>query len=259
MIPKSPWPIEARAARSEAGRNLLGASLTLALLAAVPAYGAGAKEQQFSSFTMNQNEIRFGAHKGYTWEAVAWIGTHTEKMYLKSEGESESGEGLEAGEAQILYSWQISDSFDAQAGIRHDFHPEPTRTYAVFGLHGLAPYHIEIDATIFLSERVDVSASLGAEHDLLITQQWALQSLIEIDFSAQDVDELDIAAGPTSFELGLRLRYEFAREFAPYIGIVYERDLFATERLTVERGEDPQSWSLVSGIRLFFLIQRGLC
>ena len=252
MILKSPWSIETRAARSEAGRNLLGASLTLALLAAGPAYGAGAKEQQFSSFMMNQNEIRFGAHGGYTWEAVAWIGTHTEKMYLKLEGESESGEGLEAGEVQILYSWQISDSFDAQAGIRHDFHPEPTRTYAVFGLHGSAPYHIEIDASIFLSERADVLASLGAEHDLLITQQWALQSLIEIDFAAQDVDELDIAAGPTSFELGLRLRYEFAREFSPYIGIVYERDLFATERLTVERGEDPQSWSLVSGIRLFF-------
>lgn len=252
MTPKSLWPIETRAARSEAGRILLGASLTLALLAAGPAYGAGAKEKQFSSFMMNQNEIRFGAHKGYTWEAVAWIGTHTEKMYLKSEGESESGEGLEAGEVQVRYSWQISDFFDAQAGIRHDFHPEPTRAYAVLGLHGLAPYHIEIDAAIFLSERVDFSARLEMEYDFLITQQWVLQPLIEIDFSAHDVDELGIAAGPTSFELGLRLRYEFAREFAPYIGIVYERDLFATERLTVERGEDPQSWSLVSGIRLFF-------
>lgn len=252
MIPKSLWSIETRAARLEAGHILLGASMTLALLVAGPAYGAGAKEQQFSSFQMSQNEIRFGAHKGYTWEAVAWIGTHTEKMYFKSEGESESGEGLEAGEVQILYSWQISDSSDVQAGIRHDFHPEPTRTYAVFGLHGLAPYHIAIDATIFLSERMDVSASLGAEHDLLITQQWVLQSLIEIDFSAQDVDELDIAAGPNSFELGLRLRYELAREFAPYIGIVYERDLFATERITVEGGEDPQLWSLVAGVRFFF-------
>ena len=115
MTPKSLWPTETRAARSEAGRILLGASLTLALLAAGPAYGAGAKEKQFSSFMMNQNEIRFGAHKGYTWEAVAWIGTHTEKMYLKSEGESESGEGLETGEVQVRYSWQISDFFDAQA------------------------------------------------------------------------------------------------------------------------------------------------
>ena len=252
MIPKSPWPIETRTARLEAGRIFLGASLTLALLAAVPAYGAGAKEQQFSSFKISQNEIRFGAHGGYTWQTVAWIGTHTDKMYLKSEGETESGEGLETGEVQVRYSRQISDFFDVQAGVRHDFHPEPTRTYAVLGLHGLAPYHIEIDAAIFLSERVDFSARLELEYDFLITQQWVLQPLIEIDFSAQDVDELGIAAGPTSFEFGLRLRYEFTREVAPYIGIVYERDLFATERLTVERGEDPQLWSLVSGVRLFF-------
>ena len=252
MTQKSRWPIEPRPARLGAGRILQGASLTLALLAAVPAYGAGAKEQQFSSFKLNQTEIRFGAHKGCIWEAVAWIGTHTEKMYLKSEGETESGEGLEAGEVQVRYSWQISDFFDAQAGVRHDFHPEPTRTYAVLGLHGLAPYHIEIDAAIFFSERMDFSARLEMEYDFLITQQWVLQPLVEIDFSAQDMDELDIAAGPTGFELGLRLRYEFTREVAPYIGIVYERDLFATERLTVKRGEDPQLWSLVAGVRLFF-------
>ena len=252
MILKSLWPTEVQTVQSGAGRILLSASLTLALLAVAPAHGAGAKEQQFSSFKMNQNEIRFGAHEGYIWEAIAWIGTHTDKVYFKSEGERESGEGLHAGEAQILYSWQISDFFDAQAGIRHDFHPDPTRTYAVLALHGLAPYHIEIDAAVFLSERIDVSARLEAEYDLLITQQWVLQPLIEIDFSAQDVDELGIAAGPTSFELGIRLRYEFTRELAPYVGIVYERDLFATERLTLERGEDPQLWSLVAGIRLFF-------
>ena len=252
MIPKFLWPTETRTARSEVGRILLGASLTLALLPAVPAYGAEAKGQHFTSFKMNQNEIRFGAHEGYIWEAVAWVGTHTDKVYLKSEGERKSGEGLHAGEAQILYGWQISDFFDAQAGIRHDFHPEPTRTYAMFALHGLAPYHIEIDAAIFLSERMDVSTRLEMEYDFLVTQQWVLQPLIEIDFSAQDVDELGIAAGPTSFELGLRLRYEFTREVAPYIGIVYERDLFATERLTVEHGGDPQLWSLVAGVRLFF-------
>ena len=234
------------------GRILLGVSLTLALLAAVPAYGSGAKEQQFSAFKINQSEIRFGAHGGYTWEALAWVGTHTDKVYFKLDGERESGEGLHAGEAQVLYSWQVSDFFDAQAGLRHDFHPEPTRTYAVFGLHGLAPYHIEVDAAIFISERVDISARLEMEYDFLITQQWVLQPLIEIDFSAQGVDELGTAAGPTGFELGLRLRYEFTREVAPYIGIVYERDLFATERLTVKRGEDPQLWSLVAGVRLFF-------
>lgn len=252
MTQKSLWPIETRVARLEAGRLLLGASLALALLAAVPVYGAEAKEQQFSSIKVSQNEIRFGAHGGYIWAATAWIGTHTDKLYLKLDGERESGEGLEAGEVQVRYSWQISDFFDAQAGVRHDFHPEPTRTYAAFGLHGLAPYHIEIDTTIFLSERMDFSARLELEYDFLITQQWVLQPLIEIDFSAQDVDELGIAAGPTGVELGLRLRYEFTREVAPYIGIVYERDLFATERLTVEHGEDPQLWSLVAGVRLFF-------
>ncbi len=252
MTPQSPGPIKPRAARSGAGRILLGAALAFAGLMAAPAHGAGAKEQQFSSFQLNQNEIRFGAHAGYTWEATAWVGTHTDKLYLKADGERESGEGLEAGEVQVLYSRQVSDFFDVQAGLRHDFHPDPTRTYAVFGLSGLAPYHIEVGATLYFSDRADVSAQFEAEHDLLITQRWVLQSLIEIDFSAQAVDELGLAAGPTGLELGFRLRYEIAREFAPYIGLVYERDLFATERIAVEHGEDPRLWALVAGLRLFF-------
>ena len=242
-----------RPERFAAGRLFPAASLALAAwLAAAPVHGAEADGQRFSSFTMNQNEVRFGAHGGYTWEALAWVGTHTDRVFLKSDGETESGEGLQGGEAQILYSWLISDFFDAQAGIRHDFHPAPTRTYAVFALHGLAPYHIEVDASVFLSERADVSARLEAEYDLLITQRWVLQPLVEIDFSAHDVEELDLEAGLTGLELGIRLRYEFTREFAPYVGIVYERDLFATESLAREHGEDPALWSLVAGIRLSF-------
>ena len=44
----------------------------------------------------------------------------------------------------------ISPWWDAVAGIRHDFGHGPSRTYAAFGVQGLAPYKFEVAATAYL-------------------------------------------------------------------------------------------------------------
>src|SRR3546814_15303864 len=64
--------------------------------------------------------------------------------------------------------------------------------------------------------------------DLRITQRLILQPRAELSFAAQDIPERRTGAGITAVETGLRLRYEFAREFAPYIGVGYETKLGGT-------------------------------
>lgn len=228
-------------------------ALALAVLTAGPGRAAELDDQIFTFFQMDQNEVRFdGGERTYVWEAQGWAGTDFDKAFLKTEGELELGGGLEAAEVQLLYSRLISDFFDAQIGLRHDFQPGPSRTYAVLGMQGLAPQFFEVDTALFLSDHGDLSARLEAEYELLITQRLVLQPLIEVNLAAQDVDELDIGAGITDIELGLRLRYEIRREIAPYIGLAYERDLFETAAIRRRHGKDIDSLAFVAGLRLFF-------
>ena len=63
---------------------------------------------------------------------------------------------------------------------------------------------------------------------------------------------LGIGAGVSSVELGLRLRYEITREFAPYVGIAWERKLGGTARMARNAGQDVSRPSLVAGVRLWF-------
>ena len=237
--------------RIDPKKSWLWAALSVAPLAA-PGHAAEGDDALFTFFQMDQNEVRLGEHDGYVAEAQGWVGNDFHKAFLKTEVETEFGEGVEAAEVQLLYSRLISDFFYVQAGLRYDFEPEPSRAYGVVGLQGLAPQFFEVDSALFLSEKGDVSARLEAEYELLITQRLVLQPLVEVNVAFQDVDELDIAAGPTDMELGLRLRYEFFREFAPYIGVAYERDLFDTADITRDHGGDVDALSFVAGIRLFF-------
>ena len=52
--------------------------------------------------------------------------------------------------------------------------------------------------------------------------------------------------------VGLRLRYEFTREFAPYIGVVYGRRLGQTARLAAQDGDPATQIRFVFGIRSWF-------
>jgi copper resistance protein B len=73
-----------------------------------------------------------------------------------------------------------------------------------------------------------------------------------VNIAAQDVPELGIGSGLSSIKAGLRLRYEFAREFAPYIGVNWERQLGDTARYARMKSERPSVTSLVMGICFWF-------
>lgn len=192
-----------------------------------------------------------GGSEGYLWDAQAFYGGDINRLVIKTEGEGEFGGGIEDAEIQALYSRAIGPFFDLQAGVRFD--PEPdTRSHAVIGVQGLAPYMFELDAALFLSDRGDITARIEAEYDQRITQRLILQPRIEAELSAQSIPERGLGAGFTKVEPGLRLRYEIEREFAPYIGIEYEAKTGETADIARAAGEDPDGIKLLIGLRAWF-------
>ena len=190
---------------------------------------------------------------GYAWEDLHfWYGGDINRLWIKSEGEGEFGGSIERVEVQALWSRAISPFFDLQAGLRYDIRPDSERAYLVLGVQGLAPYWFEVDGALFVSHRGDVTARLEGEYDQRITQRLILQPRVELDFSLQDVPELGIGSGVSSAEAGLRLRYEIVPEFAPYVGVQYEREFGDTARFSRASGEDVGGWSFVIGVRTWF-------
>jgi copper resistance protein B len=209
--------------------------------------------QTFAQIMVNRAEIRVrDGRDGYRWEGEGWFGGDINRLVVKTEGEGTRGERLEAGEVQALYSRAVGPYFNLQAGVRHDVRPTPDRTFAAIGVQGLAPYWFEVEATAFLSTRGDLIARTSATYDQRLTQRLILQPRAEIELAAQDMRARGIGSGVSEAELGLRLRYEISRQFAPYVGVAWERRLGRTARFARAAGDDPGGAALTLGVRAWF-------
>ena len=201
------------------------------------------------------NLAEYRVQKGgdaYRWDGEGWFGGDIDRFVVKTEGEGAVRGGLESGEVQALYSRAIDPWFNLQAGVRHDFKPGPARTYATVGFEGIAPYWFEVEGAVFLSDKGDVLGRLEGYYDQRITQHLILQPRVELNFAAQDVPANGIGSGLSDAELGLRLRYEIKREFAPYVGISWERKVGDSARFARAAGDRVEATSLVLGIRAWF-------
>jgi copper resistance protein B len=122
----------------------------------------------------------------------------------------------------------------------------------VIGFEGLAPYFFETEAHLFVSEDGDVSARIRQENEFLITQKLIIQPYVEANLFAQDVLELEVGAGLSSAELGLQIRYEFTRTFAPYVDVKYERKFGETSSIAKSNGEDNDAVVGTVGVKWMF-------
>lgn len=187
------------------------------------------------------------------WDAKAWYGGDYHKLYFKTEGEGNTGEALEEAELQLLYDRLIAPFWSLQSGIRHDVRPSAEDvTYATFGVQGLAPQWFETDLAAYLSEDGHISLRGEFEYEVLLTQRLVLQPRLEVNASLDDVPRLGIASGLNSTEAGLRLRYEIKREFAPYLGIRWERVHGDARDFARAEGEPLSKTSFVIGLRAWF-------
>jgi copper resistance protein B len=187
---------------------------------------------------------------GYHWDGEAWFGGDLNRLVLKSEGEGDR-HGVEAGEVQALYSRAVGLYTDLQVGVRQDVEPK-SRTYATVGFETLLPYWVEASGALFLSDKGDVLGRAEGAIDWRLTQRLILQPRAELNFAAQDVPETATGSGLSDGELGLRLRYEVRREFAPYVGVTWSKRFGRTADYARALGEDVSATSFVVGLRAWF-------
>lgn len=187
------------------------------------------------------------------WDARAWYGGDYNKLYVETEGEGLTGEAVEEAEFQVLYDRLVAPFWSVRGGVRHDVRPsEPNITYATFGLQGLAPQWFESDLSAFISEDGDVRLRGEFEYHLLLTQRLVLAPRLEVEASLDEVPELGLASGINRTEAGVRLRYEIRREFAPYIGVRWERVHGEAREFARAEGDPLAKTSFVVGLRAWF-------
>ena len=209
-------------------------------------YGVQMEELEYRQGDQSENLL--------VWDGDAFIGTDELKLRWLGKGEYDAdGDVLETMENRLVLQKPISDFFDIKAGVRLDSPEGVDRWFGVFGVTGLAPQWIEIDADLFISETGDVSARLDAGYELLITNRLILTPSGEIDVALSDDREIGVASGLNSIELGLRLSYDVVdRTFSPYIGVVFERKFGRTADFARDEGEDPSALFAVIGAKLMF-------
>ena len=201
--------------------------------------------------SLGEWQVRDG-EDGYRWEGEAWFGGDLNRIVVKSEGEGRRASGVEAAEAQLLYSRAVGPYFDLQAGVRQDLQSGPRRTYATLGFEGLAPYWFATTGSLFLSDQGDLLGRLEGALDLRLTQRWILQPRGEVNLAAQHIPKLGVGSSVSNVELGLRLRYEIRREFAPYVGVSFDRKFGRTSDYARAAGDNATATSLVAGVRGWF-------
>ncbi len=180
-----------------------------------------------------------------------WYGQDFDKLWLKAEGESAHGK-LADLRAEALWNHAIAAYWSTQLGLRHDSGEGPTRTWAAFGIEGLAPYRFETEATLYAGQNGRTAARVQFEYDQLLTQQLILQPKFEVNAYGKDDPQRGIGSGLSDVEFGLRLRYEIRRGFAPYVGAVWRQRCGRTADFARAQGGHTGELQFVAGLRVWF-------
>jgi copper resistance protein B len=188
---------------------------------------------------------------GLSWDSKGWIGGDVNRFWFRTEGEGEAGD-LESAQAHAFYGRAIARWWDLVVGVRQDVWPGAAQTWAAVGIQGLAPYWFEVEATAYLGPSGRTHVRVETEYELLFTNRLVLQPLVELEIFGKADPERGIGAGLSSMDAGLRLRYEIRREFAPYVGVTWQRKFFGTADFARAQGEESSGTRLALGVRLWF-------
>ncbi|MEF8816444.1 MAG: copper resistance protein B [Salinibacter sp.] len=206
----------------------------------------------FTRVLFDQLEYAPGpAERPVSMEAVGYVGGDINRLWLRAEGEQSTLKRAGETEVEALYGRLISPFFDVVGGARVDRSWEEggqTRGHLAVGVQGVAPYRFEVDPTLYVSDEGHVSASVSAAYSFLFTQRLALEPEVEVNAALQDVPEWGVGTGMNALNAGLRLRYEFHRKFAPYIG--YDQNWRFGETADLAGG-DAADGAFVFGVRMW--------
>jgi copper resistance protein B len=207
--------------------------------------------RRFRKVTFDRLEWRDAEESTLEWDATAWYGSDFNKVWLETEGDRVAGS---TGDARVEVLWdRIATAWwSTRLGVRQDFGAGPARTWIAAGVAGLAPGFIEVEAMVYAGDGGRTALRFAADYDLLITQRLVLQPEVELNLYGKEDPERLTGAGLSDLEFGLRLRYEFRREVAPYLGVSWSRRFGDSAELAESAGEDPNEVQFVAGLRLWF-------
>lgn len=189
------------------------------------------------------------------WDLVGWVGGDYDRLWFKSSGAHATRGGSES-EIQLLGGRMVAPFWDLQVGLQFETRTGDgttrSRASAVVAMEGLAPYWFELEPSLYVSQRGDVSGELTGSLDLFVTQRIVAQPRVDLRVALQDVPDFGIGAGLNDAAVGFRLRYEFRREFAPYIGVRWTRAFAGTASLARAAGDATTRSSVLAGLRLWW-------
>ena len=187
------------------------------------------------------------------WDAQAWSGGDINKLWLKTEGEARRSKAREA-DIEAFYSRAVAPYWDVQTGVRHDLQVNglPSRDWFAVGLKGLAPYKFDIDATAYVGDTGRSAARVKAEYNLLLTQRLVLMPEFEANLYGKKDPQRELGSGLANVDLSLRLRYDIARTFSPYIGVVWTRLYGDTANYARQNSDAVHSAEFVAGVRAWW-------
>lgn len=226
---------------------LIGCALSTSL------YAAGMEDDPIVTKVMiDQLETRIvDGDDPLVLEGTIWIGKDLNKLVIKADVEQVNGETEEL-ELQALYSRAVDPYWDFQVGIRQDQKPAPNKDWLAIGFMGVAPYWFEVDTSLFIGESGQVNLRFEAEYEWMLTQRWVLSPEIEFNIHSKDDEARGTGSGLSDSQLGIRLRYEIKREFAPYIGVNWNNKYGNTATFAKNEGEKVSSTQVVVGVRAWF-------
>lgn len=185
------------------------------------------------------------------YDVKGWYGGTYDRVLLKAEGDY-SHSRLQDARTELLWDHAISPFWNTQLGVRSDNGQGPARQWLAFGVEGLAPYWFDLEVTAYLGDNGRSALRFESEYELLLTQRLILQPKAELNIYGKSDPERGIGSGVSDASLGLRLRYEITRQFAPYVGVQYSRKLGNTADLARHEGEDPGETQWLAGVRFWF-------
>ena len=192
-----------------------------------------------------------GGADDVTLDTSGWIGGDRNRIWFRTEGEG-SPDRLDHGDAHVLFGRQVLRWWDLVVGVRQDVRPGAPQTWAAIGLQGLAPHWFEVEVTAYVGAAGRTEARVAVEYDLLLTNRLVLQPALEADLAGRADRERLLGRGLRSTEAGLRLRYELRREFAPYIGVSWNRRWGGTADFAAGAGHGTKDVGVVTGLRVWF-------
>ena len=216
-----------------------------------PAHDHPVHDNSIQSYVLLDRLETWNADNGTSvaWEGRAWIGTDLNRLWLRGEGERIDNR-TEKADLEVLYGHSVSPWWDVVAGIRHDFKPGASQDFAAIGVMGLAPYKFEVAATAYIGQSGQTAARVEVEYETLLTNRLVLQPLLELNLYGKDDPSRGIGSGLGTIEAGLRLRYEFNRQFAPYVGVVHEYAFGRTAGFRRDNDEHIDDTRFVAGLRI---------